>query len=285
MDKRLFFALLLSALSRAVAKLAPKPFVRSTARAATMEIRGGAGPLDPDVMAKIGIAVGSLQGVHGALAPSKSAEMFGVASTDLLEAIIAGTSTIILSTGLTAWESIVRGKPLNHAIGVGAIPGIVNCARALLNEEEKKLGVSSFGTYLTGAIYSAVAYACFADASYADTAIKLYAIWGLANGLALFVFPADAGSRGFGVSSGDNQTNFALRALGGVGIAKAVMVGALAQGVDALKAFGYLWGVVALEQIAYMFVTKDVEKCDMDTKPQYFYLLLGAAIAGTLAIE
>jgi len=64
-----------------------------------------------------------------------------------------------------------------------------------------------------------------------------------------------------------------------------VMMYALSQGVDSLRAIGYSWIPMLLNVLDMVFVSKDVEELDLPTGPLYFWIAMMAVFVGTLAID
>jgi len=72
--------------------------------------------------------------------------------------------------------------------------------KVLWNKDYEKLNFK-LGPQLIGAVISPVVlYACLMDVPFADTAIKLSAIWGLANGVFMALAPETAAD-GYGVEA------------------------------------------------------------------------------------
>jgi hypothetical protein len=260
----------------------PHPITNvAKSKSSLLKIRGGAGPIDKDAAAKIAMAITAIQGAYGMLAPSKVVEQWGSSSNPLLDAMTEGMSTVTLRSALMGYLAI-KGEPLNKVVGIGIIPGLITIAKVILNETPAKVGTSMKAEVLFAAMDAAVAYACLSNATYADTAIKLYIGWGLINGLGDFFAPKKL-LEAWGVADADDLVTWSTKGYGANILAITVFGAALVNGADPLKAYGYSWSPIVLSLFSYLFITKEVEKFGMNVFPYYFYLVLGAVMVGTLA--
>jgi hypothetical protein len=220
------------------------------------------------------------------LAPSKVVELWRGTPSPSVVAQNEGISTVAFRAALMAYLAIVKNESVNKVIGIGIIPMLVLSAKMVLNETPKKVGSSTQGQVLFTAITAidtAVAYACLSNATYANTAIKFYIGWRLFNGLSYFFAPTKV-AESWGIADAEDIVTLCTKAMGASTVAISVLMAALVQGVDPIKAYGLSWIPIVLSISSYLFITKEVEKVGMNAAPYYFYLVLGAVTFGTLAL-
>lgn len=80
------------------------------------------------------------------------------------------------------------------------------------NEDHKKLGYKLEPQFVGAVLAPLTLYACLKNTSYADTMVKLMAIWSIANGLICTLSPQSA-CEGYGTETSD-ETKGAMKTLG-----------------------------------------------------------------------
>lgn len=80
------------------------------------------------------------------------------------------------------------------------------------NEDHKKLGYKLEPQFVGAVLAPLTLYACLKKTSFADTMVKLMAIWIIANGLLMTLSPQTA-CEGYGTEASDN-TKGAMKTLG-----------------------------------------------------------------------
>jgi hypothetical protein len=127
------------------------------------------------------------------------------------------------------------------------------------HDDPTKLGFPAGPQVILLAIFGATIYGCLSGADYADTVVKAFSVFNVANGMALALAPEKA-TEGWGVPSEEGITG-AMKTFGYMVTGLGVYQAALAWGVDPMKAFGYAWIPALIMQIeANFFSDKDVAK-------------------------
>lgn len=269
---KLFRSVLL-ALSLRIACAGPLASLNSVAK-----LRGGAGPLDPTLVAKVGMAVQAAQGAYGMLAPSKNTQMYGGKTSATMDDLMEGMAAAIFRCALMGYLSIIKGEPVHRVIGIGAIPHFVMQLKLFLNDR----AANQSGLLLDLGIVAFTIYSCLAGTDYAETAAYTYLVWGLLNGIGLFFF-TDKLAEMWGIE-GDDMVLFGVKGVGHTALNVCALMLPLLKGESALKAYGYAWALTALGCAYYTFVTKEIDDLGLNKKPIYFYIVLGSVIAGTLLL-
>lgn len=261
---------------------APRSATTAVTKKRLLSVRGGAGPLDVDTVAKVGTAVTGIYSSIMVLSPSKACDLFGATPNPKLFALVERMGGAFLGSVVQAFCLVVQGTSLNTAVGASIIPLLVVLIKSILNDEPKKLGFHLEGQILVVVFGLLVTYACFTNAAYANTAIKLHTLWCLVNAVPLVLAPAPVGKMwGW---EGDPIITFTVRYLGYALLVAGVYTAALLQDVEGLKALGYAFIPALAGRAIGLFVTKDFEKCGMEMGPNYALLLQEAVMVGTLAI-
>mmetsp|Transcript_4060 Transcript_4060/g.8374 ORF Transcript_4060/g.8374 Transcript_4060/m.8374 type:complete len:195 (+) Transcript_4060:72-656(+) len=119
-----------------------------------LSIRGGAGPLDPDMIAKTVTGVMAIQGAADYLAPNKAPEvLYGIEGVGATEAFINGyAGAITLNWAIMAFGVLFGGLSAKTAIGYGLFPSILSGIRGLLSGSIEALGCNMTAQWLNWAL-------------------------------------------------------------------------------------------------------------------------------------
>jgi len=248
-----------------------------------LSIRGGAGPLDPALTAKVLLGTCAVQGSYAHLAPNKNGELYGI-TADKLSTLITGCSGgLLLMLVITAYGALFTDMSTIKAIGAAQIPITVSNLRNILNGDSESSGCSMPGQWVNLSITSFAAYACLSGADYATTAVKALAVYiGLANTQCRFA--PESALESWGVDSKDRSPAaiFEAKVLGHTGIVAAVLIGALISNVDAYKALGYSL-IPSLLSLVLFTASGDYEKIGIDAAKVYPWIALVAVAMVTLS--
>jgi len=272
-------ALVLFDTANAVPSFVPK----AAATKQALSIRGGAGPLDPDIAAKVLLGACAVQGAYSHLAPNKSMGMYNVTDDKLSTILTECNGGLFLMYAITAYGVLFTDMSTIKAIGVAQIPINVSNLRNILNGEAESSGCNMPGQWVNLAITSFAAYACLSGADYATTAVKALTVYiGLANTQCRFA--PEAALESWGIEEKDRSpvAIFKAKVLGHTGILTAVLIGALISNVDAYKALGYS-GIPALLSIVLFITSGDFEKIGVDLAKVYPWIALITASVVTQA--
>jgi len=265
------------------ANAVPSFISKATTTKQALSIRGGAGPLDPDITAKVLISALGVQGAYSYLAPNKIHELYGVPADKLSNLLNGGTGGMFLMYAITAYGVLFTDMSTIKAIGAAQIPIIVSNLRNILNGDMESTGCSMPAQWLNLAIESFVAYACLSGADYATTAANARAVYiGLAGIQCRFA--PEAALVTWGIDSKDRSPVAICeeKLLGQQSITTAVLLsGALVNNVDAYKALGYSIIAALLSSLLFVF-SGDFEKIGIPLAKIYPWMALVVVSVVTL---
>lgn len=252
------------------------------------QLRGG-GAMDQITIAKVGMTVQAVASAPMLLAPAKNVEWYGgnFRPSEALTNLVEGMGISNFRTALMAYLSIVKGDSVHRVIGIGTIPHLVWSVKYLLNGKAENLPAMLFDM----ALAVLTMYSCLTDnTSYADTVIYVYLAWGLLNALGMFFMPAkllekwQPESVGGGAMMIDSSIEYGVKSTGANVLMVCALMLALMQGQSGLQAFGYAMAVSTAGMLSAMFITKEIDDLGLAKGPLYFYIVVGAIIAGTLIL-
>lgn len=152
------------------------------------------------------------------------------------------------------------------------------------NEENKKLGVPDGPDWINRILSAFSLYTYVTKADYVDLVIKLVAVYSVAVGLHLAVFPKSAGAM-WGVPESAENTA-ALKYLGhvitGSGLFQALVV---FKDMDPTQAFGLSWIPALLMQLSNNFITKENESLGVSKFPSLIWTLVDAIVVVTCGFQ
>jgi hypothetical protein len=265
----------------AVADSKKTPFVPKTNHK-ILQIRGGAGPLDPETTVKVFTTVAGIQGVLMNVAPKLSNEMYGIKeNTDCNQFFAKQCGTGILSDAIMFYCLFFKKTSIYTAIQAASAFWIYEHLRNILNGDAIKGGYTSTNGH-TFALAIAV-FSFFAmTQDYADTVIKATSVlWGL-SGLQCFLAPESAAKAWqFDANKGDPTGTMFCRLFGCYLIASSAFTGSIAFcGSTNLQAIGYgsiAWVLFHTTGI----LSGEFKSLGMDIPPLVFWLLYHATMIGT----
>ncbi|EJK61729.1 hypothetical protein THAOC_17730 [Thalassiosira oceanica] len=229
------FATLLASIEAKKPAFSPKHYTHDV-----LSIRGGAGPLDPDLIAKTVTGVMTIQGAADYLTPNKApGVLYGIEGVGATETYIneyAGANT--LNWAIMAFGVLFGGLSAKKAIGYGLFPIILFVIRGLLSGSIEALGCNMTTQWLNWAITVFTSYAALSGADYSTTLIKAWCVYlGLADGQCRLA--PEAALDGWGFPEKGPLAVFFCKVMSQFALAAAVLTGSLVSGVDSHKAVGY----------------------------------------------
>jgi len=261
-----------------------QPFVpKAVATKQALSIRGGAGPLDPALTAKVFLGSCTAQGVYDYLAPNKSLGVYGVTADDVSTLLTGVGGGLLLMMIITAYGSLFTNMSTLEAIGLAQIPITVNNLRTILNGDSKANGLSMSGQWIKLAITSFTAHACLSGADYATVAVRTLAVViGLTTIQCRFAPNAALKNLGLDETKRSSIAIFATKILGHHGIVAAILIGALVSNVDAYKALGYAQ-IPGLLSFLLFIHTGDFNKLGFEAAKAYPWIAAVAVLVLTLS--
>ena len=266
------------------ANAVPSFVPKAAATKQALSIRGGAGPLDPDIAAKVLLGTCGVHGAYSHLAPNKSMGMYNVTDDKLSTLLTEINGGLFLMFAMTGYGVLFTDMSTIKAIGAAQIPITVSNLRNILNGESESSGCNMPGQWVNLAITAFAAYACLSGADYATTVVKALAVYlGLANTQCRFA--PEAALKGWGIDLKDRSpvAIFEAKCLGQTGIINAVLIGALISNVDAYKAIGYA-GIPALISPVLMVSYGDFKNIGFELAKIYPWMALVAVAVVTLSL-
>jgi len=260
-----------------------KPAPASTE--ALLNIRGGAGPLDPMVVAKTGAALVGTQGLANVLCAEATLSSYGLTSASdddiMIEEMIG---FVQVSGAVTSALLLFYDMDVNSALAYGLVPLIISFAAGLINEVPKKFESSSSGYIFWMAADIALMYGLFTNKSWAIDAYKGVVILGAASYLYTRINPAK-GSELYGRKKPLSPSTTAIcKALSDNGLMVMIQSFALASGVDTLTTIGYAWAYSFVCLALSLFVEKDLDALKLDRNKMLVWLALAGVVTGTLLL-
>jgi len=222
--------------------------------------RGGAGSLDPTVLAKVLGGACLIQGAQFALAPKINDCYGGVDVTNECNAKIVRRSGLsILNIGVHIYCLLFKGYDMKVSTTINTLMWMADTMSSLLNNESESIGPSKAGDVSILAFSSMVAYSALNDSPWYGTALKAQAVFFLATTLSCVVSPA-FGVKIWELKGDDELTPGSVSCIGcNVGML-GTLSAALAWDVEPLTAIGYACVVGAILDVNAFFFTPEVDK-------------------------
>ncbi|EJK48632.1 hypothetical protein THAOC_32554 [Thalassiosira oceanica] len=273
------FAILSASVEAKKPAFSPKHYTHDV-----LSIRGGAGPLDPDLIAKTVTGVMALQGAADYLAPNKAPEVLygieGVGATEAFMNEFAGANT--LNWAIMAFGVLFGGLSAKKAIGYGLLPTLLAEIRGILNGSTEALGCNMTAQWLNWVLPVFTCHAALTDADYSTNLIKAWCVYlGLATGQCRLA--PEAALDGWGFPEKGPLTVFFCKVMSQFALAATVLTGSLVSGVDSHKAVGYSL-VPLLASVLQFVLSGDLEAQIGDNVVKaYPWIAILAAAVFTLA--
>jgi hypothetical protein len=248
-----------------------------------LQVRGGAGPLDPNVATKT-MAVAALgQGFFAKEAPEQCLEFYGAEDKSLYAQVcmrLMGTG--ILSIGVIALCLFSLNTSVHKAVAWSLVVWAAEHITVLLNGMHHKLGLSPMNRYLWLALTLFGMHACFTGADYADATIKAAFTLLATQCIIAIVNPrAAAAIYKHKILSKDELTW--TRGYGFENLALCVFSIAIASGVEPKQGLGYMSVPVIAHMVCLLFITKEAQEKTRVGPAIVFWTLFHLAHFATLA--
>jgi len=247
-----------------------------------LEIRGGAGPIDPTGLAKWTTGLNLVNSIYSYLLPDKAIENYSQqAKSDMMVKMMKGQGMVLLGATVLAYCLVFQGTSINTAVGYANLPFIIELLRSELSGEREKMGMPKNTQFVFAAIHAVVAYGCFTSAEWANNGIKALTVWLGLNGLHASLFPSSAQDL-WNVKLQDMETHM-FRWFGLLALDMAVYVGCLAWGVVPMKALGYSYIPATLGNAYLNLLSDETKKRGLNRSALAAWMVLGLVTIGTLS--
>jgi hypothetical protein len=257
----------------------------SSSYATVLKVRGGAGPLDPMMVAKTSTALVSAQALANVLCTDACLKSYGITSAseeDILTTKVIGVNQLCATT--TAALLLFYGTDVNTALAYGVVPQILWFVTGLINDYPAKFGTDSSANKIWAAIDIVLMYGLLKNTDWAIGAYKgALALTGLSF-LVTRWNPAKAMEFYGKKTPMSPLTAINLKNMSNVGLGFLVQNFALLSGVDTLTSIGYLWALAGVNFLISLFLSNDFDVLKVDKAPFIGWLVLSLVIAGTLVL-
>lgn len=247
-----------------------------------LQIRGGAGPLDPETTAKVYTTVLGLEGVLMNVAPKLTNELYGIKeNNEVTQFLMRYCGTGVLSYAIMSYCLFFKKASIYTAIQAASAFFIYEHLRNLLTGDMIKAGCTNTIPEKFSLAFDIFTFFAMTQ-DYADTAIKATSVlWGL-SGIQMFLAPHSAGKAWqFDTNKGCAASKMLCRHLGSCLLAYSAFIGSIAFcGSTNLQALGYGSIAWALFHAAGI-LSGEFETLGMDNTPHLIGLLVCAAVIGT----
>jgi hypothetical protein len=115
---------------------------------------------------------------------------------------------IFVSALLSGYLRLFHEVSVNKTTGFGTFPFIIDVVRSVLNDDEKKIGISAVGQTVTVLVPLLVlAYVCLNDMDVANTVMKVVGVYDMVKAVLYVLFPKELGKAwGFAESTSEDET-------------------------------------------------------------------------------
>ena len=242
-----------------------------------LKLRGGLLDLDPNTVAKTVTGLTAVNSAVMYLSPTKAAEMYGLVNPSPLICWFAEVAGgVFLQAVISSWLAIVNGMDYGTAVAWGGIPGLVQAYRDLLNGSTEKLGFGTMAQYMPTVINTLITAALFGKLSFLDAglALKIWAGWGLFNGVAGYLMPAQF-MKGWEAPLKDDKEEAMAKFFCGVLACTSVQIAAVALfDKSVVEGLAYSYAAFGLTQVDGLYITKQSETLGVDKNAGNFWLVV-----------
>jgi len=255
----------------------------SSSSSMILKVRGGAGPLDPTLVAKTATALVATQGLVNVLCTEASLKAYGVASAseeDVIAVQLNGFTQ--LSNAISPALLLFYGTDVNTALAYGLVPFIISFAAGLINDAPKKFGTEKLGNMLWLIVDSALMYGLLNKSSWATDAFKGICVLAALSHTYTRLNPKK-GMELYGRKK--PLTPFlaaCMKGVSDVGLCGIIQGLALISGVGTLTSIGYAYAFYTVPLLFSLFLSNDFQELKLDRSPWYFWLAVCVVVVGTL---
>jgi hypothetical protein len=248
-----------------------------------LKIRGGAGPLDPDTVAKTFVGFFLVDGAVSFIAKDQHRKIYGIPSEPAFDdnwyldmSGITGTCALLM--GLQLFKDMSFEK----ALGWSTIPYLAQLLYRTLTGKFTSLGVSNSSGILLIISQTVTMYANLKGVDWAKNWSKFFGLFSLLNAV-IFTISPELGAKSWNiVVENMGVRDFSLRAFGTLLAGHAALVaGPLFMGWSAMESIGWFCAVCAVGFLDMVWVAKDVDKIGAAKAPLTVWSVIMAVTAAT----
>jgi hypothetical protein len=255
---------------------------------ATLAVRGGAGPIDPTLLAKWTTGINLVNSIYTYLLPGKIRELYAnMPYSPLSDLIFQRHGTALLAGTCAAYCLLFQETSVETAVGVSTLPFIIDLIRSELAEEPETFGWPKYAQLAPLAFATVACYGCLNSKEWANTAMKVYSVWFGITGLQA-AFAPDSFSKLWNVKFMSTLTDIQKHSFQWWGfflMGYAVYVGCLAWGVAPMKALGYGWVPPTLANAYFNVLSNQTKDFGMNRPMLFVWMVLGIVTTATLSID
>ena len=248
-------------------------------------MRGGAGPLDPNVVAKAHSVLQLVNAVTIFAAPTKSLELYGLEASGCNVHMMENVGANLLCYAIQCMATVFYHQPLEKAAAMGTIPVVYLALKSLADGTAKKVGMSNSAHFILTSLWgSALIYGGINGEGWTKQLLRVVAWCNIANGLVGGFAPKTLSSLwGHNASQMPDSAALLLKSSMLFGLSHAVFQNTLLDQKSVYKAVG--WGMVPhlMQSASVLFLTKEVDKLNAPKAPGIFWLVVHLAVIATLA--
>lgn len=233
-----------------------------------LALRGGLAGVEPEMAVKVASALMGTNAAVMYLAPEKAGEMYGMPQkniTPLASFFCEVSGAIFLTMAIAAWLSVANGMDLPTAIAWGNVPSCVQALGMLLNDKAGELGFGALSKWAPTVMNVAFTAALFGKLGVdTDTALKVWAAWGLLNGAGAYLAP-DKFMEAWDASLAGGAEAAMAKFFGQVILCTSVLPAAVAfGGSSVLEGVAYAFAAFAITDVDALFIGKNFEAMGAD---------------------
>jgi hypothetical protein len=253
------------------------------AELAALVVRGGAGPIDPQALAKGTTGMNLVNSIYTYLLPEKVREVYKIPYSPLSDLIFQRHGVVMLACTLVAYCLVFQETSVETAVGVSTLPFIIDYARSELAGEPEKFGWPKYSQAVPLSFAAVTGYGCLNAKDWANAAMKVYSVWLAMNGI-LAAFAPESFAMLWYVKLTDIQ-NHGFQWRGFFLLDLAVYIGCLAWGVAPTKALGYAWIPATLANAYFNVLSSTTKDFGMNRRMLFAWMVLGIVVTATLSFD
>jgi hypothetical protein len=258
--------------------------LRKSSQQHVISVRGGAGPLNPTLVAKVVTVLFLVHGAYMALAPGPSLDSYGFkTSSATATKCMRYNGLLILTCGVYGYSLIFQSYDINTAFALGALLWVAEGLHSLWNGQSLTTGPSVRGEMASLAVVGATAISGLNKLPWAGSAFKFNAIFVIMSGLLLL--DPNLGSKVWGIKNANGTVEKALITSTGTTLLIAgLMQASLAWDGDIVKAIRKAALGALIINIYSSYFTKHLKDNEMDLNNNHIGHLFWLAGVSVVAV-
>jgi len=243
--------------------------------------------LNPNTVAKFGVALGGVQGLANMVIPKTNLQQYGWEATPENLAAVKAAGTAALSTTAMHLQLLIDNSSVDKALAAGILVRLFFVAEYLLWGHDNLIGTKREGT-LSWLVLNAVVFLGLVlspEGSFLKLfGVRFVAMIAVASGGLMAYDPASSLEK-YGTKDSPIPLEFGLlvEALGGILAGSGLSTYAISSGKGVNTAVGYSFIPFTLTLIKSVFVTKNYQKANMNTAPLIAWIVMATIMIGILS--